>query len=112
MFYDDAFQNILRDSAFSEEAILTIGEIEYQLKGFFCSGNYGEGKTDKGYTTKKTVARQSFQMSKLSLPSMLDVPSLARQKLTVRDTDYTIREVKGNDSGMLVFDLVVDGGRS
>ena len=112
MFYDEAFTEIMENSAFTEKAILTIGEVEYELKGFFCSGNYGEKKTDRGYTTNKTVARQSFQMSRLSLPCMLDVPSLARQKLTVRHTDYTIREAKGNDSGMLVLDLVIDGGKS
>ena len=112
MFYDDAFRRITENSAFSETAVLTIGQVEYELRGFFYSGNYGEKKLDKGYSTLKTVKAQSFQMSRSSLPYMLDIPSLARQKLTIRGTDYTIREAKGNDSGMLVMDIVPTGGAS
>ena len=110
MFYDDAFKVITESSAFSEEAVLTVGDDEYKLNGFFCSGNYGERKLDKGYTTLKAVKRQSFQMSRLSLPNGVEVPALARQTLTVRSMDFIIREVTGNDSGMLVMDLVPSGG--
>lgn len=112
MFYDDAFAHVFEDSAFTEKAVLTIGPVEYELKGFFYSGNYGEKKLDKGYTIDKTVKRQTFQMAKGSLPCMLDETSLTRQKLKVRDIDFEIREVKGNDSGVLVFDLVPAGGAS
>lgn len=112
MFYDDVFQTITETGAFSEEAKVTVDSTEYVLKGIFCSGNYGEKKTDRGYTTHKTVARQSFLMSKLSLPSALEASSLVRQKLTVRGKDFIVREVTGNDSGMLDLDLVVAGGAS
>lgn len=108
MFYDDAFRQITENSAFAETAILTIDTTEYDLKGFFYSGNYGEKKLDKGYTAYKTVKRQSFQVSKDSLP--VEVQDLARQILTVRNVDYTIREVTGNDSGMIVMELVSKGG--
>ena len=106
MFYDDTFQNITEGSAFTEEAVLTIEDAEYKLKGFFCSGNYGEKKLDKGYSAYKTVKRQSFQMSALSLPATLTMADLGRQKLTVRGSDYIIREVLGNESGIIVLDLI------
>ena len=120
MFYDDAFRQITENSAFTETAVLTVDTTEYELKGFFYSGNYGEKKLDndgiafrfdsedKGYTAYKTVKRQSFQVSKDSLP--VEVQDLARQILTVRNVDYTIREVTGNDSGMIVMELVPKGG--
>lgn len=106
MFYDDVFQSITESSAFSETALLTIDGVEFTLKGFFCSGNYGQRDLDKGYTTKKTVKRQSFQIAKASVPCTLDVSEMVRQTLTVRETDYTVREVIGNDSGIYVLDLV------
>lgn len=110
MFYDDAFQAITESSAFSECATLTVDTEEYTLKGLFYSGNYGEKKLDKGYTTAKAVRRQAFQISKATLPSMLSASDLARRYLTVRGVAYVIREVTGNDSGMLVMELVPSGG--
>lgn len=106
MFYDDVFKTITEVSAFSETAILTIDGVEFRLKGFFCSGNYGQRDLDKGYTTRKTVKRQSFQMAKGSVPCTLDPAEMVRQTINVRDTDFTVREVTGNDSGMIVLDLV------
>ena len=110
MFYDDAFQLITESSAFSECATLVVDTEEYTLKGFFYSGNYGEKKMDKGYTTAKAVRRQAFEISKATLPSTLSVSDIARKTLTVRGTAYVIREVTGNDSGMLVMELVPGGG--
>ena len=112
MFYDDAFAKITASSAFSESALLTIGDSEYQISGFFYSGNYGEKKLDKGYSTAKSVKRQSFETAKANLPEGVEVTDLARQTLCVRNVLYTIREVVGNDSGMLVMDLVPAGGSS
>ena len=112
MFYDDAFARITASSAFSEKAVLTIGTNEYDLYGFFYSGNYGEKKMDKGYSVAKTVKRQSFETAKANLPTGVEVTDLARKSLLVRGVDFTIREVVGNDSGMLVMDLVPTGGAS
>ena len=112
MFYDDAFAKITASSAFSESAVLTIGDSEYQISGFFYSGNYGEKKLDKGYSTAKSVKRQSFETAKANLPEGVEVADLARQSLCIRNVSYTIREVVGNDSGMLVMDIVPTGGSS
>ncbi len=112
MFYDDAFKNITENSPFSEAATLTVGDEEYSLKGFFYSGNYGEKKLDKGYTTGKTIKRQSFEISKGSLPTGVDVADIARKTLTVRGIDYVVRDITGNDSGMLVMELVIAGGNA
>lgn len=106
MFYDDVFQTITESSAFSETALLTIDGVEFCLKGIFCSGNYGQRDLDKGYTTRKTVKRQSFQMAKASVPCTLDPAEMVRHTLNVRNTDFMVREVTGNDSGMIVLDLV------
>ena len=110
MFYDDAFANITENSPFSEAATMVIGNVKHSLKGFFYSGNHGEKKLDKGYTTAKTVKRQAFQISKSSLPLGVGVADLARKTLTVRGTDYIVRDVTGNDSGMLIMELVPSGG--
>ena len=109
MFYDDAFQRITEGSAFSEEATLVIGSAEYAIKGFFCSGSYGQKEFDKGYTTAKTVNRQSFKISKLSLPNGVSQRDIIRQTLTVREKSFVVREVTGNDSGILNLDLVPKG---
>lgn len=108
MFYDEAFQRITESSAFSERAVLTIGSIEYELSGFFCSGNYGQKDYDKGYSLAKSVKRQSFKISKDSLPPMICPKDIIRQTLTVRNVSWTIDEVTGNDSGIL--DLSLKGG--
>ena len=84
MFYDDAFARITASSAFSEKAVLTIGASEYNLNGFFYSGNYGEKKMDKGYSVAKTVKRQSFETAKANLPAGVEVTDLARKSLLVR----------------------------
>ena len=105
MFYDDAFQMITEGSAFSEEATLVIGAVEYTLKGFFCSGSYGQKDFDKGYTTNKTVNRQSLKISKNSLPNGVSQKDIIRQKLSIREKSFIVRDVTGNDSGILNLDL-------
>lgn len=126
MFYDDVFKAFMEGSPFSQTATLicpdalywdsTIGrwaarsetgETEaYELKGIFCSGNYGTEDYDKGYTTKKSEKRQSFQIALGSLPDGLDAKALVRQTLIVDGETYRIRDVTGNKSGILVLELV------
>lgn len=122
MFYDEVFRQILETSAFSEEAVLTVKvkvgqgasaeetSSSYTLRGFFCSGSYGQDDFDKGYTLRKTVKRQSFKISLDSLPSEVNPAKLARQKLAVHGKDWTIDEVTGNESGILELSLKAKGG--
>ena len=107
MFYDDAFRRITEKSAFSQEAVLLIGAIEYSLKGIFCSGNYGFDDLDKGYSKKKGEARQSFKISRSSVPCMLTPSDLIRNTLIIDSRRWIIRNVTGNDSGILNLELVV-----
>lgn len=109
MFYDDVFQSIMEDSAFSQDGVLLIDSTEHTIKGFFCSGNYGEQDYDRGYTTKKTEPRQSFKISLQSLPARVASSDLVRQKLSVNGKDWIVRDVVGNDSGILSLDLVPMG---
>jgi len=109
MFYDDAFQKITENSAFSEEATFSVSSEEYSVKGFFCSGSYGEDRMDKGYSVKKSVKRQSFKISASSLPSGVGVTDLIRNTLTIRGKAFIVREITGNDSGILSLDLTVGG---
>ena len=105
MFYDEIFTGILEDGPFSQTANLVIENQEYLIKGIFCSGNYGMKEYDKGYTTKKTEKRQSFKISKLSIPSGLAVGDLLRQPLTIDGKNWIVNEITGNDSG--VYELVL-----
>lgn len=110
MFYDEATRRMLESSPFTEAATLLVesggGSAQFTLKGIFCSGNYGQKDLDKGYTTRKTVARQSFQIAGSSIPCTLEARDLIRQTLCVRGVEYKVREVTGNDSGVIVLDLV------
>lgn len=108
MFYDDVFADILADGPFSTEGKLTVDQTQYTVKGIFCSGNYGSKEYDKGYTTKKTEKRQSFKISKLSIPSGLAVGDLLRQPLTIDGKSWIVNEITGNDSG--VYELVLKAG--
>lgn len=105
MFYDDVFQRITETSPFSEKGTLTVTlenvTTEYEISGIFCSGNYGEKELDKGYSLKKSIKRQSFKVSKSSIPTGLTQSNLARQKLTLGSRTWNIDEVIGNDSGIL-----------
>lgn len=112
MFYDDVFRRITEGSAFSEEAALTLSSQECTLKGFFCSGSYGDKGLDKGYTTDKTVNRQAFKVSADSLPEGAVPKDLMRQVLTIRGRKWTVRDVTGNDSGILNLDLIPSGGNA
>ena len=112
MFYDDAFQRITETTAFSEEATFSVASEEYSVKGFFCSGSYGDKSLDKGYTTDKTVNRQSFKVSADSLPEGAVPKDLMRQVLTIRGKKWTVRDVTGNDSGILSLDLIPSGGNA
>ena len=106
MFYDDVFQTITETGAFSEEAKVIVDTQEYVLKGIFCSGSYGTKEFDKGYSAKKTEKRQSFKLSLQSLPSAISQADLIRKTLTIRGRNFIVREVTGNDSGILNLDLV------
>lgn len=105
MFYDDVFKLIIEDSAFSEVATLTIGENSFELKGFFCSGNYGEVDFLKGYASSKTKKMQSFQVSKQSLPVGIEASMLMRKTLSIHDENWVINDIVGNDSGILKLQL-------
>ena len=130
MFYDEAFRRITEGSAFSQKADIALGplpvqwqgedviwkgdEVVYEsghlyLHGIFCSGNYGQKDYDKGYTTKKDEARQSFKISKSSLPTMITPSDLIRKTLVVNSRAWVIRAVTGNDSGILNLELVPGG---
>ncbi len=107
MFYDEIFQNITENSPFSEAVTITLKSgSSFELKGFYCSGSYGEDDLSKGYTTEKTVNKQSFKVSLSSLPENVKVTDLARASLTYNGKVYTIREVNGNESGVLSLNLV------
>lgn len=128
MFYDEAFQRITEGSAFSQKADIALGplsvlwqgedvlwknnEVVYEsghlyLHGIFCSGNYGQKDYDKGYSVGKSEARQSFKISKSSLPAMITPSDLIRKTLVVNSRAWTIRAVTGNDSGILNLELIV-----
>lgn len=109
MFYDDAFQRITETTAFSEEATFSVSSEEYSVKGFFCSGSYGEKDFDKGYSVRKTVKRQSLKVSASSLPSGVTPQDLIRNTLTIRGNAYIVREITGNESGILNLDLIAGG---
>ena len=106
MFYDDVFKTITETGAFSEEAKVTVDTDEYVLKGIFCSGSYGSKEFDKGYSAKKTEKRQSLKLALGSLPASLDQKDLIRKTLVIRGKNFIVREIMGNDSGMLNLDLV------
>ena len=107
MFYDDIFKDITENSPFSETATAVLKDgSSLELKGFLCSGSYGEDDLSKGYTVEKTVNKQSFKISLSSLPESVSVSSLARAKLTCRGKTYTIQDVNGNESGILSLQLV------
>lgn len=107
MFYDDVFKEITENSPFTEACTISLGDgSSFELKGFYCSGSYGEDDLSKGYTTKKTVNKQTFKVSLSSLPSGVKVSSLSRATLVIHDTTYTVREVSGNESGTLSLDLI------
>lgn len=105
MFYDDVFKRITEGSPFSQKGILSVTSEnvteEYELSGIFCSGNYGQEDFDRGYSLKKQVKRQSFKISKSSLPDGLAQGDLARQRISIGSDVWTIDEVIGNDSGIL-----------
>lgn len=109
MFYDDVFRRITESSAFSVEGrlVVTNGDTssEHVLHGIFCSGNYGEAEYDKGYSLKKTVKRQTFRVSKSSLPSGIAAKDLLRNRITVEGKDWVVDDVLGNDSGILTLVL-------
>lgn len=113
MFYDDVFHNITEKSPFSEKAILSVSVdnviAEYELSGIFCSGSYGERELDKGYSLRKSIKRQTFKISKMSLPTEIEPSDIARQSIYVHGNSWVIREVVGNDSGILELDLVPGG---
>lgn len=106
MFYDDVFQEITEKSAFSEEVVITVSSEEYKVRGMYCSGSYGQKDYDKGYSVGKTVNAQSFKISLQSLPAGVAPKDLMRQTLTLRGKSFTIRDVTGNNSGILSLDLV------
>lgn len=106
MFYDDVFKTITETGAFSEEAKVTVDTEEYVLKGIFCSGSYGSKEYDKGYSTRKTEKRQSLKLSLQSLPSAISQADLIRNTLVIRGKNFIVREITGNDSGILNLDLV------
>ena len=121
MFYDDVFRQITENSPFSIEATLVIKSksvngsedtsVSYPLKGIFCSGSYGEKEFDKGYSTRKTIKRQTFKISKGSLPDEIKTVDLRKQTLVANGCSWVIRDVVGNDSGILEIDLVPGGNR-
>lgn len=105
MFYDDVFRRITETGAFSQKGVVTVGSVEYELSGIFCSGSYGQKEYDKGYSTAKTVKRQTFKVSLSSLPAGITPKDLIRQKLTVNGEDWVIDDITGNQSGILNFSL-------
>lgn len=107
MFYDDVFKEITENSPFSTTGtVKEQGTSLYTLQGIFFSGSYAEDDLSKGYTVDKTVDRQFFRISLGSLPSTVKPQNLARKTLSVEGNDYTIREINGNESGILTLVLV------
>jgi hypothetical protein len=109
MSYDEVFRKFTESSPFSSVGKFSVNDTEYTIGGIFCSGNYGEQDYDRGYTTKKTEPRQSFKISLQSLPTGVASSDLVRQKLTVNGKNWIVRDVVGNDSGILSLDLVPMG---
>ena len=109
MFYDEAFRKFTESSPFSSEGKFSVNGTEYIIGGIFCSGNYGEKEFDKGYSLKKTDSRQSFKISLQSLPQGVSKSDLVRHKFVVNGKDWIVRDVVGNDSGILSLDLVPMG---
>lgn len=110
MFCDDAFKEILEDSPFSTEAVVSLegddgSSFPIGLKGMFFSGSYGEDDLSKGYTTDKTVERQFFRVSLLSLPEGVEPKGLNRRTVTIDGLSYTVVGVDGNRSGILTLVL-------
>lgn len=107
MFYDDAFKEITENSPFSISAeVMDKGASLYTVRGIFFSGSYSEDDLSKGYTVDKTVDRQFFRISLESMPSAVKPQELARKTLRIEGNDYTIREINGNESGILTLVLV------
>ena len=103
---DSQWKNLMEKGAFSEKAVITVGETEYSLYGIFFSGNYGQKDFDKGYSVRKPEKRQSFRIALSSLPEGVTVKDLVRKSLSVRGSTWTVREVTGNESGTLNLELV------
>lgn len=105
MFYDDVFQKITETGPFSVEGVMVINSCEYTIKGILCSGSYGQEEYDKGYSLKKTVKRQTFKVSRGSIPCSIDLKDLMRQTITIDGVDWIVDDITGNDSGMLSISL-------
>ena len=105
MFYDDVFQRITEASPFSVKGVVTVGSVEYELSGIFCSGSYGQKEYDKGYSVAKTVKRQTFKVSLSSLPYGITPTDIIRKQISINGQDWTIDDITGNQSGILNLSL-------
>ena len=68
--------------------------------------------SERGEIREVNFNRQSFKVSADSLPEGAVPKDLMRQVLTIRGRRWTVRDVTGNDSGILNLDLIPSGGNA
>ena len=109
MFYDAVFDKIMKDGIFSESATLVLKDgTEYEIKGIYYSGTYGEASETK-YARAKAMVKDTFQLSELSLPAGVTKQTMMRQHLLFKDKRFIIITIAGADSGILNLELKEDG---
>lgn len=115
--FQKQWQGILANGAFSQKAhiVTAIGK-EFDIKGVFFSGTYGEADEAR-YVRKKALKAQFFEISALSLDELgVDKDELLRATVTVgRYGDYDASDAEqltfkvfrlmGNDSDVIDMEL-------
>lgn len=102
--YDKQFQLIFNKSQFSNEAEISIDdETVFVVRGFYCSGTYGE-RSEARYIRERKILKDSFHCAKADVPYQLK--DLVKKTLVIEGRIYQIDRIYGNESGVLTFELV------
>lgn len=106
--FEEAWQEIMEDGAFSESAtIAPIDGASFPCSGIFYSGTYEIGSKTP-YSGETYESRDFFQVSSRSLPSEIATPwnTLKGAVVTLPARGkYKVHDIKGKLGGMLTFRL-------